>query len=272
MRNMETIAADQYNAIRNTLNSVKDCFDSKSAAAIEENVSDSLKLLNKVSEHMHVGAYCIDLVLKNSEVTDANCAAQIEKLIANPPPEKTIARCLYSNKSYLFDDKCKYTTNDGSWVYVWNRYGQEVSCTYHTLSRLHKKGLDFPFASSGLSHGGGAWNQNCNTDLAEVRYGTNSIEQLIQEYGCPLENIVIDFPGKPGAYGHVMLIDRIYEEGGIIKVDFTDMGSRDAYGVYQTDPNSNGFPYYGWTLDRFKDSYGRSNGNIGAAILIGKAP
>lgn len=262
MRGLEKTADDQYIAIKSTLNSIKGCFDSQLASAIDSSVNESLKIYREISEHMHVGAWCIDLVLKNSEITDTDCAAQIEKLIADPPPEKTIARCL--NSEYAKNiNAYKYRTRDGSWVYVWNRVGAEVSCTYHTLKRLHDKGLDFPFANSGLSHGGGTWHQNCDTNLAEVRYGTNSIEQLIAEYGCPLENIVIDFPG------HVMLIDRIYKEGDTIKVDFSDIGSRTQYGVFQTDPNSNGFEYYGWTLEKFKSNYKET---ILAAVLIGKAP
>lgn len=272
MSTLESIADKQCESIKNTLNAIKGCFDSQLAAEIDDNISESLALYKKLAEHMHVGARCVSLVLKNSEVTDDNCAAQIEKLIADPPPETVIARCLYANNSYYLDNNCKYTTNDGSWVYVWNRYGKEVSCTYHTLRRLHEKGLDYPFANKYKSHGGGAWYQNCNTDLADVRTGANAIEQLIQEFGYPLENVVIDFPGKPGEYGHIMLIDRIYEDGGVIKVDFSDMGSRTKYGDYQTDPNGKGFEYYGWTLDDFKKSYSRSNGSIGAATLIGAAP
>lgn len=271
MSGLEKTADDQYNAIKSTLNSIKGCFDSQLASAIDRNVNEYLKIYGKVSEHMHVGAWCISLVLKNSEITDADCAAQIEKLIADPPPEKTIARCL--NSGYTKNmDYYNYRTRDGSCVWVWNRVGEEVSCTYHTLKRLHDKGLDFPFANSGLSHGGGAWHQNCDTNLAEVRYGTNSIEQLIEEYGCPLENIVVDFRGIDShgkEYGHVMLIDRIDKEGDTIIVDFSEMASKTKKDVFQTDPNSKGFEYHGWSLEEFKLKYTET---MLAAILIGKAP
>ena len=266
MRSLEAEADKQYAAMRTTLDSIKGCFDNQLASAIDRSVNEHLKLYRNVSSHMHVGAWCISLVLKNSEVTDANCAAQIEKLIADPPPEKTIARCLYSGYKQ-YHSTGNYATRDGSFVYLWNREGKEVSCTYHTLRRLRDKGLDYPFANAWKSHGGGAWHQNCDTSLAEVRYGGNSIEQLIAEFDCPLENIVIDFPG------HVMLIDRVYRDAnGVIRVDFSDMGSREAYGVFQTDLNAEGFVYTGWTLDRFKSSYGKSNGGVLGAVLIGKAP
>ena len=267
---LEKTAEDQYKGIRSALDGIKACLDRQLASAIDESVNESLKTYKEVINHLHVGAWCIELVLKNSEVTDANCAAEIDKLIANPPPEKTIARCVY-NGYKQYHSTGNYATREGSYVYLWNREGKEVSCTYHTLRRLRDKGLDYPFVNAWKSHGGGAWHQNCDTNLAEVRYGTNSIEQLIAEYECPLENIVIDFPG------HVMLIDRVYrEDNGVIRVDFSDMGSRTEYGVFQTDLNSRGFEYYGkdgWTLERFKSSYEKSNGGgVLAATLIGKAP
>lgn len=275
MRSLEASADDQYNAMRATLDSIKGCFDSQLASAIDRSVSEHLKLYRNVSEHMHVGAWCISLVLKNSEVTDANCAAQIEKLIADPPPEKTIARCLYNGYNQ-YHWTGNLATRDGSYVFLWNTEGEQVSCTYHTLKRLRDKGLDYPFKDAGGSHGGGSWYTNCDRGLAEVREGYNAIEQLIQEYGVPLENVVIDFPpqvdryGHVERYGHVMLIDRIYKDGDTYKVDFTEMINKDT-GASQRDLNSNGFEHLGWSLEDFHSGYG-GNGPIAAATLIGKAP
>ena len=61
MSGLEKTADDQYNAIKSTLNSIKGCFDSQLASAIDRNVNEYLKIYGKVSEHMHVGAWCISL-------------------------------------------------------------------------------------------------------------------------------------------------------------------------------------------------------------------
>jgi hypothetical protein len=122
------------------------------------------------------------------------------------------------NKSGISPESTVIWTKNGSnWSVYTNNKGGEKSCTYYTLEKLREKGLDFLFDDSGgvgpgFANGGNWYDHSAGGPKFG---GSNAIYDIINQYGEPVENIVISFQGGgSGDTGHVLLIDKI--ENGVV--------------------------------------------------------
>ena len=96
------------------------------------------------------------------------------------------------------------------------------NCTEVVWDALREQGIIFPFEQE-YGHDGGVWIDHCKQvdGTPPVYRGENALSEMFVEWSLPVHNIVVCTPGS-NEYGHVTLINRVYEENGIIMVEYTD--------------------------------------------------
>lgn len=161
---------------------------------------------------------------------------------------------------------------DGGWHQICDHNTVDtVSCTFYTIRKLRERGLGFPFASSSAYYDGKDWYDNCiKTDDVPKAPGEDAIETLLSGRGS-LENVVVSFPASAGnECGHVMLIDKVFQDPltGKTMVTFSDNYDWANNGGYLNDVK--GYTKAcTWTLEYFKQTYITLNGGMNGAVLIG---
>lgn len=142
------------------------------------------------------------------------------------------------------------------------------------MRKLAERGVAYPFKSSFGNFNGAGWYANFDQSSGLINASGGECLDNIARNGLPVYNIVVSMDQTyfGGDEGHVVLIDRMYEENGQTMIEFTDNYNWDSSSkIWYDDKNPASF-YTGNTmvksLDWFKQNYGRQA--INGAVVVGQ--